>query len=519
MPLGRRPRGDRVSAVAAVARVVAASVFGLATAAVLPRAFLQLPQPSPPWLGKFARCAEESQLYIAHRCQLTRSVGRTAQSRGGRGALVIARAKKKKVDPAIVEKRRQAALVREQALKKAEEARRRRAEEEEQQQAAMEAAEAQEEAVAVAEAATEASDGDDGEDIERLTVQQLKRRLAERGLMVSGKKAELVARLRAGQAASGSGAVADAPPMMGCELELNRLTKVQLQARLSERGLPTTGRKAELVARCAALDLAPQINADASADVGTDASSGVADANSAAFARPANVARGFIEGDRVEAKFADDGEWYPGLVKRVGATGVVTVVWDEDQQEVDLDAKDVKLTLDRVLIAQLKVGQKLRGTVQRTTPIGAFVDVGASRNGLVRRTRMANEHVANTQDVVQRGDVVDVWVYRVPSNGQLGLSMVECRPSPLQDPVVAFDGIGRSHWFDGVVRFEGPYGYYVDVEAPGEGAGGRVQGWLRAGLAVGKPEPGTAVNVRVLQVQADSGMLQLSMRPPPPPRR
>lgn len=77
------------------------------------------------------------------------------------------------------------------------------------------------------------------DDLESCTVSALKGHLRARGLPVSGKKTELVERLR------------DATPEESpCEEEdLEGCSVPQLKDRLKERGLPVSGRKAELIDR------------------------------------------------------------------------------------------------------------------------------------------------------------------------------------------------------------------------------------------------------------------------------
>lgn len=159
------------------------------------------------------------------------------------------------------------------------------------------------------------------------------------------------------------------------------------------------------------------------------------------------------------------------------------------------------------------VGQKLRGKVTGLSKWGAFVDIGLSRPALVRTSRLAERHVRDASEVVQPGQEVDVWVYRVAADGRLGLSMIEYPNSKLQDPVSAFEGVSSRKWFKGVVRYHADRDLFVDVLAP-EGA--EVQGKL-AKAAVPSPEKvsvGQELEVRVLEVIANTGTLRLSAKPP-----
>jgi len=163
-------------------------------------------------------------------------------------------------------------------------------------------------------------------------------------------------------------------------------------------------------------------------------------------------------------------------------------------------------------LQDLSVGMRLPGTVRKVNNMGAFVDVGVERHGLVRVSRLAERPVTRPSDLVNIGDEVTVWVYRLPADGTLGLSMVEYWPCACRDPVAPFTTVSQEDWFDGVVRYKSQSGLFVDVEVPG-GGGGRAQGYVprhrggEAGL-----DDGTAVRVRVLGVHGPTGVLQLTMR-------
>jgi len=124
---------------------------------------------------------------------------------------------------------------------------------------------------------------------------------------------------------------------------------------------------------------------------------------------------------------------------------------------------------------------------------------------------MAERFVQYGHEAVKVGDEVDVWVYRIPADGRLGLSMIEYKPSKVRDPIESFQGIPREDWFWGTVRYSGPDGFYVDVEAPD---GAVAQGFLHKRTS-DLPEVGSSVKVRVTRIVQASGTLYLSMRPPP----
>ncbi|MFW6285484.1 MAG: helix-hairpin-helix domain-containing protein, partial [Bacillota bacterium] len=90
------------------------------------------------------------------------------------------------------------------------------------------------------------------------------------------------------------------------------------------------------------------------------------------------------------------------------------------------DAPEPILKSDVLSLEDLKPGMKLKGTVRNVVDFGAFVDCGVKEDGLVHISKLAKRFVKNPMDVVQVGDVVDVWVENVDiERGRLQLSMVD----------------------------------------------------------------------------------------------
>ncbi|MDU7037577.1 MAG: S1 RNA-binding domain-containing protein, partial [Staphylococcus simulans] len=61
-------------------------------------------------------------------------------------------------------------------------------------------------------------------------------------------------------------------------------------------------------------------------------------------------------------------------------------------------------------LEDLTKGMKLSGTVRNVVDFGAFVDVGVKQDGLVHISQLAKRFVKNPMDIVNVGDIVDVWV-------------------------------------------------------------------------------------------------------------
>ena len=159
-------------------------------------------------------------------------------------------------------------------------------------------------------------------------------------------------------------------------------------------------------------------------------------------------------------------------------------------------------------LKDLEVDQKLEGNVTRTELYGAFVDVGAEKDGLVHISMLKKGNVKRVEDVVEVGNEVQVWVHRIdPEAGRLELTMVQ----PVE---LKWDDIKPGMTLQGkVVRLES-FGAFVDVgaERPGlvhisELSNDYVK---NTGDVV---SVGDQVEVRVLDVDRKKRQIRLSMKP------
>ncbi|MCS6910870.1 MAG: S1 RNA-binding domain-containing protein [Anaerolineales bacterium] len=131
---------------------------------------------------------------------------------------------------------------------------------------------------------------------------------------------------------------------------------------------------------------------------------------------------------------------------------------DLSAPETSAAALDAPLRLE-----DLKPKMRLTGTVKKVELFGAFVDVGAEREGLVHISQLRPERVNNVADVVKEGDQVTVWVKKVDrANGRLDLTMIQ----PL---AVEWSELKRGQIYTGKVTKTEKFGAFVDIgaERPG----------------------------------------------------
>src|SRR5262249_56923797 len=72
-----------------------------------------------------------------------------------------------------------------------------------------------------------------------------------------------------------------------------------------------------------------------------------------------------------------------------------------------------------------EVGDAFTGKVVKTTQFGAFVELKKGTDGLLHVSNVGPGRVAHIEDVMSRGDVVDVVVQEVDkARGRIGLKLV-----------------------------------------------------------------------------------------------
>jgi len=167
-------------------------------------------------------------------------------------------------------------------------------------------------------------------------------------------------------------------------------------------------------------------------------------------------------------------------------------------------------TASRRPLTELQVGQELQGTVTKVELFGAFVDVGAERDGLVHISNLRKERVNRVEDVVSSGQAVTVWVSKVDAaSGRVELTMV--RPVLLKwadiKPGLRTQGT--------VVKIE-KFGAFVDIGAE---RAGLVHVSEMSNEYVTNPaqiaREGDTVAVTVLEVDRTKRQIRLTMKQAP----
>jgi transcriptional accessory protein Tex/SPT6 len=105
--------------------------------------------------------------------------------------------------------------------------------------------------------------------------------------------------------------------------------------------------------------------------------------------------------------------------------------------KVDPERKQVTVTMIEPLAVEwsdLKKGMELTGTITRLESFGAFVNIGAEREGLVHISEMSHDYVKHPSEVAQVGDEVKVQVLNFSKRKRrIDLSMKALMEKPESD--------------------------------------------------------------------------------------
>ncbi len=76
-------------------------------------------------------------------------------------------------------------------------------------------------------------------------------------------------------------------------------------------------------------------------------------------------------------------------------------------------------------LSEFSEGSMVKGTVKSIASYGAFVDIGASTDGLLHVSQLSSSFVSDVNDIVSEGQEVEVRIVKIDAGkGQIGLSMM-----------------------------------------------------------------------------------------------
>ena len=84
------------------------------------------------------------------------------------------------------------------------------------------------------------------------------------------------------------------------------------------------------------------------------------------------------------------------------------------------------LRSDVLKIEDLKLGDKLQGTVRAVVDFGAFVDVGLHNDGLIHISKISKNYIKHPSEVLSVGDIIEVTVVDIKRETEkIGLSLID----------------------------------------------------------------------------------------------
>ena len=122
-----------------------------------------------------------------------------------------------------------------------------------------------------------------------------------------------------------------------------------------------------------------------------------------------------------------------GVKKAAEQCGLGDITLLDILAELEKPGRDIREDLPQPILrsdimdmSDLKEGMELTGTVRNVVDFGVFVDIGVHQDGLVHISRVCNRFIRHPSEVVQVGDIVQVWVLGVEkAKNRISLSMMK----------------------------------------------------------------------------------------------
>lgn len=179
----------------------------------------------------------------------------------------------------------------------------------------------------------------------------------------------------------------------------------------------------------------------------------------------------------------------------------------EGSKKISLSLKQLSTDPWQTARETVKEGSKVKGKVQRIQPFGAFVEILPGVDGLIHVSNMSDHRVSNPRDVVKEGDEVEATVVSVDfEKRRIGLSLVKT-PQELANDLAAGSVV------EGTVDRIESFGLFVKLATGARGLVPAAETGTQRGADLKKEfRPGQKLKVSVLEVDANSGKIRLSIR-------
>lgn len=164
-------------------------------------------------------------------------------------------------------------------------------------------------------------------------------------------------------------------------------------------------------------------------------------------------------------------------------------------------------------ISELKIGEEIEGTVKRVTSFGAFLDIAASKNGLLHISEMSNSFISDPNEKFKTGDLVRCRVKNVNlKKEQIALTCKEFdADTPLRMPL---EDLRIGQKVEGVVKRVVPdLGAFLDIGAKQDALLHITEIMYGDVNNMGdstKHQPGDKIRCRIVNVKLDKKQIALT---------
>jgi polyribonucleotide nucleotidyltransferase len=135
--------------------------------------------------------------------------------------------------------------------------------------------------------------------------------------------------------------------------------------------------------------------------------------------------------DKIAALIGPGGKNIKGIIEETGATIDI-----DDSGKVSIFSNDGE-TLEKAIklvnnsVKDVEMGEIYQGKVVKIAKFGAFMQILPGKEGLLHVSEISHERVANVEDVLSVGDILEVKVIS-SENGKISLSRKQLVPKPVK---------------------------------------------------------------------------------------
>ncbi len=129
-----------------------------------------------------------------------------------------------------------------------------------------------------------------------------------------------------------------------------------------------------------------------------------------------------INPDKIKVVIGRGGETINGIIDATGVKIDIDQTGNVSIASSDQDMINKARQMIEDLVREVEVGQVYTGKVKRIEKFGAFVEVLPGKDGLVHISELEHRRVAQVEDVLKIGDIVEVKVIEIDNQGRINLS-------------------------------------------------------------------------------------------------